>query len=64
MVSAFLGRGVCTEDTILIVVSGGRLVTMSTVVMRTVFHDMLGRFATVTFETGIGSDWSVDEGRR
>ena len=61
MVSAFLGRGVCAEDAILIVMSGGRSTTMSAVVMRAVFHDMLGGFATVKLETRVGSDWSVNE---
>ena len=61
MVSAFLGRGVCAESAILIVMSGSRSTTMSAVVVGTIFHNMLRRFATIAFETNVGSDWSVNE---
>src|SRR5271156_258689 len=57
----FSGRGVCAEDAILIVMSWGRSMAMSAVVMRTILHKVLGRFATVALETRVRSDWSMNE---
>src|SRR5271156_5201625 len=63
VVSALSGRGVCAEHTIRIVMSWGRSMAVSAVIVTAILHEMLGRFTTITFETGVGSDLSMNEGR-